>query len=403
METPRRGAGGTQAGDESPFSGIADDHSAPPPFAGPERGDWLGQWHARSMLVTFVSVVALVLIGLGVFWFQKGSRKVTLNNAVVQGATIPVNVAVEGKVLSFAVAEGDYVKVGAVIAQLQNSDHKSKLNEAQEQARKAEAQKIKAEKGLEDLKKRVPVEMSQATKAVETSRAKLKAAEVRMRGDSAKPDQAHVVYKAGPEYVRQKQEREVSRKVAKEEVLAARKELQRNEERLRTAKAKHNLMETKLRSLATAKARLERVQSSLDKAKDYLAATTISTPISGIVSRRVVGEGDPVKSGDTVALLVDLNRLWLEASVTEADLKTISIGQTVHVRFDAYPNSISKGTIVAIGTQTSKEAGPPAQTGAPAGDSRSPVEVPLKVELSRVDQQLKPGMRASIIIDPEKS
>lgn len=403
METPRRGAGETQTGDESPFSGIADDHCAPPPFAGRERGDWLRQWPARSILVAVVSVVALILIGLGVFWFQKGSRRITVNNALVRGATIPVNVTVEGKVLSFAVAEGDHVKAGAVIAQLENSDYKSRLNEAQEQARKAEAQKIKAEKGLEDLKKRVPLEMSQATKAVEASRAKLRAAEVRVRGDSAKPDQAHVVYKAGPEYVRQKQEKEISRKVAREEFLAARRELQRNEERLKTAKAKHNLMETKLRSLAAAKARLERYQSSLDKAKDYLAAATISTPMSGIVSKRVVGEGDLVKTGDTIALLVDLNRLWLEASVTEADLKTISIGQAVHVRFDAYPNSISKGTIVAVGSQTSTEAGSAAQSGAPASGSGSALEVPLKVELSQIDQQLRPGMRASIIIDPEKS
>lgn len=403
METPKREAGRAQTGDGSPFSGIADDHTAPPPFTRRERGNWFGQWSAGSTLAAGVSVAALILIVLGFFWFQKGNRKVTLNNAVVQGPTIPVNVAVEGKVLSVSVAEGDYVKAGAVIAQLQNSDHKSKMNEAQEQLRKAEAQKGKAEKGLEDLKKRVPVEMSQATKAVEASRAKLKAAEVKMQGDSAKPDRAHVVYKAGPGYVRQKQEKEVSRKVAKEEVLAARKELKRNEERLRTAKAKHDLMETKLRSLAAAKSRMERYQASLDKARDTLAATTISTPISGIVSKRVVGEGDPVKSGDTVALLVDVNRLWLEARVTEADLKTVSIGKAVHIRFDAYPDKISKGTIVSVGSQTSREAGNPTQGGAPAGESKSMVDVPLKVELSQFDQQLKPGMRASIIIDPEKS
>lgn len=403
METSKKEAGGTQTGDESPFLGIAEDLPAPPPSTRRAHGDWPGQWSARSLLVAGISVAAVILVAVGFFWFHQGNRKVTLNNAVVQGTTIPVNVAVQGKVLSVSVEEGDYVKAGAVIAQLQNSDYKSKLNEAQEQVRKAEAQKSKAEKGLEDLKKRVPVEMSRATKAVEASRAKLKAVEVKMQGGSVKPDRSHVVVKAGPGYVRQKQEKEIARKVAKEEVLAARKELKGNEERLRTAKAKHNLMETKLRSLAAAKARLERYRTSLDKARDYLAATTISTPISGIVSKRVVGEGDTVKSGDPVALLVDMNRLWVEAGVADADLKTVSIGKTVHVRFDAYPDKISKGTIVAVGCRTSGDAGPPTEALPSAGDSKSAIDVPLKVELSQFDRQLKPGMRASIIIDPEKS
>jgi membrane fusion protein (multidrug efflux system) len=403
METQKKEKDGAPFGAESPFAGIAGDIPDSPPVRRSGHGKWFLRWSPTTLLLAGASVAAGLFILLGILWLEKANRRLTLNDALVQGETVPVSAVIEGKILSMAVAEGDRVKAGEVVAQLQNSQYKSQVTEAQEQVRKAEIQRSKAERGLEDLKKRVPLELNQATKAVEASRSRLKAAETRMQGGSVESDRGQVVYRSGPDYVRRKQERELSRKTAKSEVLAAKKELQRNEARLQAIKAKKNLMDTKQRFAAAAKVRLQRAQSSLDTARNNLAATTITAPISGIVSKRAFTDGDLVKSGDTVAVVVDANRLWLEARVTEADLKSISIGQTVNVKFDAYPDKLARGTVVAIGAPLSQPTGPPAEARSPVGDGKSTVGFPLRVELSQPEQQLRPGMKASITIDARRS
>lgn len=403
MENPKIDKDEAQSGGELMVDAITGDVLGSPDPGSPDHGGRFGNWSRQALLVGGVSLGALILVIIGLVWFWSSNRRITLNDALVRGETVPVVVPIEGKILSMSVAEGDHVKAGQVVAQLQNSQVKSQIAEAQGLLRKAESERSKGERGLDDLKKRVPLELNQAVKAVEVSRARIREAEARMRSGPVEADRAYVVTRSGPQYVMEKHAREFSRKTAKAELKAAKEELRRSEARLRAVKAKKELMEAKQRFAIAAKARLERAQSSLDAARNKLAATTLSTPVSGVVSKRSFNEGDPVKSGDTVAVVVDVTRLWLEATVSEADLKNVSIGQTADVKFDAYPDKSWPASVAAIGSPLSQAPGSPAQASSFPPDGKSAAGIPLKFEFAQPAPQVSPGMKARITIEAGKS
>jgi Cu(I)/Ag(I) efflux system membrane fusion protein len=72
---------------------------------------------------------------------------------------------------------------------------------------------------------------------------------------------------------------------------------------------------------------IEEIASAADKA---VQITTYS-PISGIITKRNVAEGQYVKEGDVLFELADLSTVWVQADIFESDVSLIHLGQKVRV------------------------------------------------------------------------
>ena len=87
-------------------------------------------------------------------------------------------------------------------------------------------------------------------------------------------------------------------------------------------------------SLDAAKASVERSSATVSQAKANLGYCTIVSPVNGIVIDRSVDEGQTVVSSmNAVPLLTiaeDLKVIWVEATVPEADVGSIRLGQRLH-------------------------------------------------------------------------
>ena len=77
----------------------------------------------------------------------------------------------------------------------------------------------------------------------------------------------------------------------------------------------------------------------------------ITTPISGVVTARVVDVGAMVQPGMVVANVVDLSLLKVKASVGENDAFKIHQGDSVNVTTDVYPGVMFSGVIHFIGAK----------------------------------------------------
>jgi len=78
-------------------------------------------------------------------------------------------------------------------------------------------------------------------------------------------------------------------------------------------------------ALEAAKAELKILQLSLEN-------TVIRAPFAGILNDRYVEVGDYVKSGDSIALIADLNPLVIRAYATENQVSNITVNQLADVR-----------------------------------------------------------------------
>jgi Cu(I)/Ag(I) efflux system membrane fusion protein len=103
---------------------------------------------------------------------------------------------------------------------------------------------------------------------------------------------------------------------------------------------------------------------------------TISSPMSGIVTKKYVVEGQYVDEGTPLFDVANLMVVWMQAKVYEEDIQYIKIGQHVSIKTGAYPDDIFKGTVAFIDYVVDK-------------NTRT---VNVRVDIGNSDLKLKPGM-----------
>lgn len=154
--------------------------------------------------------------------------------------------------------------------------------------------------------------------------------------------------------------------------------LERAEAGLESAKA----------SLASAEASVEQSRAAADKAKTDLGYCTIVSPVDGIVIDRKVEEGETVVSSmnavPVLTIAEDLKVVWVEATVPEADVGNIAVGQKVTFTADAYRRRFT-GVVKQI-----RKA---------ATTTNNVVTFPVIIEAENPGEMLFPGMTATLSIE----
>ena len=136
------------------------------------------------------------------------------------------------------------------------------------------------------------------------------------------------------------------------EGLTTRQDLERaqNELAVREADYKSNVQE-----IETSQQRIKQEQASLDSTRHNLTEVIISSPMDGIVVRRNIEEGETAvvgtmnNAGSQLLTIADMSQLEAEVEVDETDIPTVTLGQQARVTIDAVPDRVFKGHITEIG------------------------------------------------------
>jgi HlyD family secretion protein len=121
-------------------------------------------------------------------------------------------------------------------------------------------------------------------------------------------------------------------------------------ERARTALA------TSQAATHAAERRVEQARATLDGAQDLLSKTTVRAPIDGIVTAKRVEEGEVAVVGvlnqaGTVLLTVsDMSIVETEMEVDETSIPSVKLDQEALIRIDAYPNQTLHGRVTEVGS-----------------------------------------------------
>ena len=157
------------------------------------------------------------------------------------------------------------------------------------------------------------------------------------------------------------------------------------------ASAQANLESAKA-SLLSAKASVEQSQASVSKARADLDYCTIRSPVNGIVIDRKVEEGETVVSSynavPVLSIAEDLKVVWVEATVPEADVGNIKVGQEVTFTADAYRRKF-KGRVKQVRRAHTT--------------TNNVVTYPIIIEAENPDEMLFPGMTATLSIETARA
>lgn len=145
-------------------------------------------------------------------------------------------------------------------------------------------------------------------------------------------------------------------------------------------------------SLAAAEASVEQSRAAADKAKTDLGYCTIVSPVDGVVIDRKVEEGETVVSSmnavPVLTIAEDLRVVWVEATIPEADIGNVKVGQSVSFTADAYRR---------------KFTGVVKQVRRAATTTNNVVTFPVIIEAENPDEMLFPGMTATLSIETARA
>ena len=145
-------------------------------------------------------------------------------------------------------------------------------------------------------------------------------------------------------------------------------------------------------SLKSAEASVEQSRAAADKAKADLEYCAITSPVDGVVIDRKVQEGETVVSSmnavPVLTIAEDLDVVWVEATVPEADVGNVQVGQTVTFTADAYRRRFT---------------GKVRQIRRAATTTNNVVTFPVIIEAENPGRMLFPGMTATLSIETARS
>jgi RND family efflux transporter MFP subunit len=98
----------------------------------------------------------------------------------------------------------------------------------------------------------------------------------------------------------------------------------------------------------SARYQLETARSEEELASNEMRKTFLYAIKDGVMGVRDAEEGEFVTPQDKVAIVYEINDVYVEAGVVERDIEKVKLGQTAKIFVDAYPTVAFEGTVAYI-------------------------------------------------------
>ena len=227
-----------------------------------------------------------------------------------------VNISAEtmGKVVHVAVNEGELVKKGQLLLEIDPKNLETRVQNS--------------EAGLASARS----QLEQTKGQIENTKVALKEAE-----DAAK--RAEDMFKGGL--------------LPRDQYERAQNEVKRQKTNLQVGD----------QSVTTQQQRIKQEEANLESARYELNKLHVVSPISGLVTRRSIEEGETAvvgtmnNAGTVLMQIADLSVIETEIEVDETDIPYIRVGQPSKVTIDAIPDKTFTGKVTEVGNSPIQAAG----------------------------------------------
>jgi len=309
-----------------------------------------------------IIISLLVIAAIGMTWYLIKSYKeeaiyknpaFSSGNGRLEATEINIAAKLAGKIEQLLVDEGDYVKAGQTLVQMQTNTLKAELEQANANIKVKEAE-------LEQAKAQLQVEEA----SLAAANASLASAKSALAAKVSTYNNAKSRYERSKELMekdvtsRQTFENdEAMFQSATADVDSAKADIQSVEAGIQSVEAsiasdKAAIIKAEA-SIAAAKADADRIQADIDD-------STLTAPLDGRIQYRISEVGEVLSSGGRVLNMVDLTDVYLTFFVPEETAGKIALGADARILLDAMddvaiPASISYVASVAQFTPKSVE------------------------------------------------
>jgi HlyD family secretion protein len=293
----------------------------------------------------------------------------------VEATEVQVSAEVGGRIIELAVAEGDRVAAGALLARLDTADTELAINRAKADRQAADAQLrlLLAGSRKEDIR--------QADAQRAAADADLAAAQRDLTSADRDLERFDALIASNSGAQKQRDDAATRRDVARERVKGAQERLRGTAETLARLKAGARPEE-----IDAARARVASVDAQIATLDKAIRDATILSPAAGLVTQKLVDQGELIGPRTPILIVADVDHVWANVYVDEPYVPRVTMGQAVTLHTDAKDQAI-EGKVTFISPKA--EFTP---RNVQTADERSKLVYRLKVTVDNKAGLLKQGM-----------
>ncbi|RQH12790.1 HlyD family secretion protein [Bradyrhizobium sp. RP6] len=328
--------------------------------------------YRRFLLLVVLPVV--VAIG-GLTFYLNGGRYVGTDDAYVGAQKVLVTPDISGKIQKVVVKEGQFVKQGDVLFEIDPVPFRLAVDEAR-------AQLTQAQTTYDNLRANIKIYgdmLNLAQQGVDLKQRDVERKQALVKNSFGSQldldNAANALVTSGSiaQYVRQQLS------TAKTQLLGD-----------------PDLPLEKFPAYAEAKAKLDNAERNLDHAVVRASMGGVATQVEQIQLGRYVAAGTPVFT------IIDVAHPWVDANPKESDLTYVTEGQPVTLEVDAFPNHVFKGKIGSLSPGTGAQFAILPPQNATGNFVKVVQRVPIRIYFDETDKyvrKLKAGMSVYATID----
>jgi membrane fusion protein (multidrug efflux system) len=285
-------------------------------------------------------VIIFGVIIAGVIWYRGTLGYVTSDDAFIDSDRLEIGAKVLGRVEDLYFDEGDTVRADQLVAALDSTDIIARLNQAKA--------------SLENIKQSISLAQVNLDKA-------------RMDFDRAKLQVQNKI-------------------IPQAEYDQAQNKLAASEAELKIAQSRYTAFTADLKV----------IQTQLDNTKLY-------TAIDGVISRKWVIVGNVVQPGQPIYSIYNNKAIWVTAELEETKIHQLTLGDSVEINVDAYPDHVFRGQVYEMGKSTASQFSLIPPSNASGNFTKVTQRIPVKISVkNESDRQIKfgllPGMSVEVKI-----
>jgi membrane fusion protein, multidrug efflux system len=322
-----------------------------------------------GIYIPLILIIMAVITG-GVFWYKDYTKYITTDDAHVDADNVSIGSKITGRISVLHAAEGDDVKQGTLLAELDSSD----LIAQRDQTVALKVQAI--------------ANRSQAEVKYESDKKSLKVLEINLERASEDLKRAKSQSEGGV--------------ITTEQYDHARKAYETASAQLDAGKAQLNVSRSMITGVG---ASVETAGAQINVINTQLRNTRLYSPADGVIAKRWLLPGDITQPGQSVFTLTMNKNLWVVAFPEETKISEIFPGQAARVTLDAFPGIVFIGKVFLTGSATASTFSLIPASNASGNFTKVTQRIPIRISIEKTDNNadvskmaILPGMSAVVKI-----
>ena len=341
----------------------------------------------------FLFLGAVFLVAVVIYVATVPREKEMPLTGIVTGNEVIVSPKISGRVERLLVEEGAEVKPGQLVAVLDRAELEAQRDFYAANIRSLEAKVSQVKNTWGWTNDQTEAALNRAAASLTSARAQLEEARSDLWRNELDYKRAAALFEGGVASAQERDRAEAAYRGSQARVKSLEEQVKAQEAEVAVARANRKQLAVQQSDLASTRAQLEQARASKDEAETRLGYTQVIAPLGGIVSVRVVRQGEVVQAGQPIATILDIDHLWVRANVEESYVDSIRFCDKLKVRLPS--GEVLEGTVFFKGVEsdfaTQRDV---------SRTKRDIKTFAIKVAVPNPSRRLFAGMTATVLLPP---